>query len=270
MWFNLPYDNNKVTVELWELITSGFDIWKDFEFDPAPAARYPIFDDDRLRRVIENRYYFRQIGQETPERFRKMFQGRLREVWPYYAQMYESAQLMADVEDPFQAYDLTETYSEQRETEENATFENSSERSEDRDGKVNGTTSETVDGSETRSGSSGTLSKYSDTPQGNISNLDTHLTNATMTDSENDETTNTDRTTTGTTGATNEESMTGSESESGTGSNTQSGTTTYTMTRKGNIGVQPLGKEVEALRASFINIDKMIADELADLFLMVY
>lgn len=275
--FNV-YDTTKVTVELWELIQSGFDIWEGFTFDPAPNARTPIYDEERLRRVIENRYYFRQIGQETPQRFRFMMQAKLREVFPYYAQLYESAQLMADVEDPFQAYDLTEEYTEHRSNEGTtsgtSTLANSSERSENRSSTNEATQTGTDGTTETKEGENHSTAKFSDTPQGSISNLDSHLTNATVTDSDASETASTQRTTSETlnSSASDELSMEGSENSTGSseGSSSETGETTYTLTRKGNIGVQPLGKEVEALRASYINIDKMIADELRDLFLMVY
>lgn len=91
-------------------------------------------------------------------------------------------------------------------------------------------------------GNANNLTKFSDTPQGTIDNLADHLTNATQ--------------------------VTGSDTGK---SDTQSNTKTLnTLTRKGNIGVQPLGGEVENIRKAFINIDMQIIEALGDLFLMVY
>lgn len=86
--------------------------------------------------------------------------------------------------------------------------------------------------------------RFSNTPQGSIDNINKYMTEATV----NDDST---------------ESSADSESEN-------SGKETYTLTRRGNIGVQPLGQELKVLRDSFLNIDMMIIDELKDLFLKVY
>ena len=88
------------------------------------------------------------------------------------------------------------------------------------------------------------------TPQGSLDNLDNYLTEGSK---------DTD------TNAHNGTASSESESES-----SGEGSESYTLTRKGNIGVQPLGKEVEALRDSYINVDMMIIDELNDLFLGIY
>lgn len=44
----------------------------------------------------------------------------------------------------------------------------------------------------------------------------------------------------------------------------------YTLNRRGNIGVQPLGAEVQNIRSAFLNIDAMVVAEFADLFLKTY
>lgn len=85
---------------------------------------------------------------------------------------------------------------------------------------------------------------FSDTPQGKIANLDIYMTNATK--------------------------VSGTDSGSSEQDHESSGETSHTLTRKGNIGVQPLGGEVLNIRSAFINIDLQIIEELADLFLKVY
>lgn len=90
--------------------------------------------------------------------------------------------------------------------------------------------------------------RHSDTPQGSINNLDSYMSDASK-DKEN----------TSNTGSTS------AESES-----TDTGTESYTLKRVGNIGVQPLGQELNVLRSSFINVDMEIIDELNELFLKVY
>ena len=101
-------------------------------------------------------------------------------------------------------------------------------------------------GSSTVNGESSETSeqRFSDTPQGSIDNIDKYMTSATVNENGSNSETST------------ESSGTGSES--------------YTLTRRGNIGVQPFGQEIKILRDSFINIDMMIINELNDLFLKVY
>lgn len=90
--------------------------------------------------------------------------------------------------------------------------------------------------------------RFSDTPMGSINNIETYMSEA---EKENQSATNT-----GSSSAETESSDTGMES--------------YTLKRVGNIGVQPLGQELEVLRKSFINVDMEVIDELKDLFLKVY
>jgi len=83
-----------------------------------------------------------------------------------------------------------------------------------------------------RKTSTDNVQKFSNTPEGRIDDLDNYLTEARKDDG-------------------------GSEEE-------------YELTRRGNIGVQTLGQEIQYYRSALINVDLMIIDELKDLFLMVY
>ncbi len=204
----LNYDNTGVTVELGDIVASGVDIW-DFDY-PVPRSEIQYngktckvdFDRQRLQEKIVNHYRFRQIGQETVGRFLHYFRTRMREIMPYYVQLYEFDAKFRNIEDPLESYNLVEEF-------------------------------KATNKGETKTGGT---AKFSDTPQGTIDNLDDHLTNATRTDD----------------------------------TSTTEGETGHTLTRKGNIGVQPLGGEVQNIRSAFINIDLQIIEELNDLFLMVY
>lgn len=209
-----PQYNSKVTVELGEIVENGVDIW-NFE-------HVPMYENESDQREFEqkfiDRFRFRQIGQETVGRFLHYFRTKYKEITPYYLDLYESVKLMHSVEDPFQAYDLTETF----------------ERS-------------TTNSSESSSSSTDTTeatNKFSDTPQNYVDSLDDYLTNVT----END----------------------GSTSTDSSGQSSGEGSERYTMTRKGNIGVQPLGQEILAYRSALINVDEKFFDEFNDLFLKVY
>lgn len=181
-----------VTIELRKLIESNFDIFEDF----------PIFDESyrkTLERKIIDHYYFREIGQETPYRFKKVLGTKLREIMPYYNKLYESELKLFAETDPFESYNLTETLSR-----------NSSSTSK-------------------------LLNLLSDTPQGSVDvNSNDYVSNIAKTN--------------------------------GDGTNTES----YTLTRKGNIGVQTLGYEMNEYRKAFLRIDEDILKELNECFLLIY
>lgn len=201
--------NSKVTVELDELIRSGVKVW-DFEY---PSYYEGVKKLEFEQKVLDH-FRFRQIGCETVGRWLHEFRTRVREIMPYYIQLYKSVELFESVEDPLESYNLTETY--KRET------------------SSSGTSSE--------DGTSNREQRFADTPGGKIENLDTHMSNATR-----------------------ENNSFGNEVSS-----TGEGLEEYTLTRRGNIGVQPFGQEIKILRESFINVDMQVINELNDLFLLIY
>lgn len=240
----LNYYNTGVTVELGELLENGVDLW-DFDY-PIPRASINYngktctvdFDKERLQKKIEDRYRFRQIGQETTGRFLHYFRARMREIMPYYVQLYEFDAKFRNIDDPLESYNLLETFQKEHTGSGSVTGSTSSEHSE-----------------ESQAGHYITQQRiFSNTPQGSIDNLDQYMSEATR---EN---------------ANNTDSGTASGSGSGTSEQTSSdsGTEEYTLSRRGNIGVQPLGGEVQNIRSAFINIDKLVVDEFQDLFLKIY
>lgn len=268
-WNRPPISNSKVTVELRELVESGVRVW---------AFDYPSYykGDDKIafeQKVLDH-FMFRQIGQETPARWLHYFRTRIREIMPYYIQLYESVDLMKNAGDPFEAYNLREEYTEstsgasQYSTDTSDSSESTSEGTRNDQKSIDGTRTETNTDSESLTSEK----RFSDTPQGQISNIDDYLTNATKDESEMNKsgqhTTADDHT------ETVNESSTGSVSTSSTGKTegtaSESGDKTYTLTRRGNIGVQPLGQEIKIYREALINVDMMIIADLEDLFLKVY
>ncbi len=252
-----PFNNNKVTVELRELVESGINIW---DFD------YPSFYQGEEKRALEQKvidhYYFRQIGQETPGRFLHYFRARVREIMPYYIKRWESVKLMDEVGDPFEAYNLTETYTESHSREGNVSASDNSSSTSSSSAQ---STSE-ASGSSNRAINDDKLNKFSNTPVGEISNIDNMLSELRV-----------EENTTGEDISTEENSSsesTVSATVTGTGSSenssSESGTLTHTLTRKGNIGVQPLGQEINAYRSALINVDLEFIEALNNLFLLVY
>lgn len=253
----LNYDNTGVTVELRQIVESGVKVW-DFN--------YPSFYTGEAKTAFEQKvldhYWFRQIGQETVGRFLHMFRSRVRDIMPYYIQLYKSEELMANIDDPFATVDVVETYEEERTGQSSVTNENTSTSTST--GTNTGTAS-----SESESHTERThlnTHKFSNTPQGTIDNIEMYLTEGSIDDGEESE----DNTTSGTTESEATSTGTASGTETGTASGTESGTVRHTLTRKGAQGVTTFGHDMIEFRQSFLNIDLMVINELKDLFLQVY
>lgn len=286
------YDNTGVTVELDDIIRSGVDIW-DFDY-PVPREKVEYngkvalvpFSKKGLEQKIIDHYRFRQIGQETVGRWLHYFRTRMREIMPYYVQLYEFEAKWWNIDDPLESYNLTETFDQQ--TTDNGTTSNETSSETSGTSNRNGSTDKDTEGTRNLTqekessgrveGSEQKTHKFSDTPQGTIDNLDSYMSEASRDeltrteDTQGGETTTDTETTTGTETTTNTEKVTDTGTSSGTSETTSenAGTVRHTLNRRGNIGVQPLGQEVNNIRSAFINIDKMVIDEFKDLFIMVY
>ena len=233
-WMNpTTYDTTRVTVELGELIDNGLALW---EFD------YPSFYEGAEKTAFEQKvidhYRFRQIGSETVGRWLHQFRTRVREIMPYYIQLYKSVAIMDAIDDPFGNVDVTETFTRERSS--NSTTES------------NGTSNETVTGS-TSETTSGTK-KFSNTPQGSIDNLDNYMSEATVDNGSHSGSNN--QTVSGTGSADSQQSDTENES--------------YTMTKRGNQGVNTYAHDMKEFREIMINVDLQVIEALNDLFLKVY
>lgn len=238
MFETTMYSTTRLTVELGELIDSGFDIWeveagKDLILEHYNYGQ-SIKKGDPFASKFEEHFRFRQIGQETPERFRRVFQARWREVIPYYQDLYDSVRIMRQIEDPFGNVDIIETYEEES-TKSSTASSNGSSSS---DSSLN--TSEDK------------KHIVSDTPRGSISTLENYMTNAETEDNSSETSSSTDTTATGT-----------STGES-------SGTVKHTFTKKGNQGVNTYAHDMKEFRETIINIEQMLLNEFNNLFLGVY
>lgn len=195
----LPESNSQTTSELRYFIENGACL-----FDTV--RKYPIWSEDHrqeLETKIVEHYYMSQIGFETFGRFKHELNTRMREIMPYYVELYKTT--LFDY-NPIENYNMTEG------SEDLASSEGST--------NVKG------------------LDKFSDTPQSKVENLDKYFTNATQTENE--------------------------------GTSKGSSKAERTAWRKGNIGVMSTQNLIQQERDIILNIDKLIIDELQDLFLGVY
>lgn len=96
----------RYTTELRNLIENGVDI---FDFN------YPFYDETKRAKFQEDfkhRFYFREIGVETVDRFKWEMRDVFANIFPYYNKLFEAAQIEYSVLDN---YKLTETTTINRE-----------------------------------------------------------------------------------------------------------------------------------------------------------
>lgn len=241
------YSNTKVTLELREVLAMVDDDGQPFKlFD----FEYPCYysGDEKLafeQKIIDH-YYFHQIGSETVARFKHNFRARMREIMPYYNQLYKSQEIMDAIEDPFGTVDVTETFEQQTTGQQSGSEQG------------NSTSGETSSRTDAKNESTTMHHRRSDTPQGAIENIDRYISEASRDETYAGGSVDSDAVVTR-----DDESSRSSESES-------SGTTSYVLTRKGSQGVTTYAHDMMEFRQSFLNIDMMVIGALRDLFLLIY
>lgn len=195
---------------------------------------FPIFDEQyraELCKKILRHYYTREICCETVGRWKLFLNDKMKNIMPYYNQLYQSELLNIQ---PLVSVDRSVTHngtgSETKTTKRNGT----------------NTTNSSTDGS------TNTWSYYSDTPQGGINGLDTndYLTNATHNVGSD----------------TTISRLNGETSDNETGNGTRKDM--YVDKVLGFEGNQ--SEMLLKFRETFLNIDMMVIDELKDLFFTLY
>lgn len=234
---------------------------KIFDFD------YPIFD-PLYKPVLETKilrhYYTREIGSETVGLWKLWLEDTMNLIMPYYNKLYNSELLNFN---PLYDVDLTIDHSKE------GSGENS--RTEGVDETKTGTfTGRNVeDRQDSGTTDANNWSLYSDTPQGGINGLiddddplteNNYLTNATR-DIEHGTQSNTGNTTTNTTNSTND-TIGRDTTESGNYTNTED----YLEHVRGKRGGITYAKMLMEYRDTFLNIDKMIINDLKELFLNLW
>lgn len=257
---------------------------------------FPIFDES-YRNVLETKilmhYYTREIAHETVGLWKLKLKTKLNEIMPYYNQLYKSELLDFN---PLYDVDITRTHvkdssgtrdtDENRDTESTGNIENTSNRSKDSEtitnNRIQNQNDSTDDGTINRT--SNNTDKYSETPQGSITDLaqDKYLTNARLViESENTATHGTNSTTqNGTTdGDTtvneneNNESTTDTKNNSSTNRTEKTNLTdteTYLERVQGKQGSGDYSEMLLKFRNTFLNIDMMVINELEDLFFQLW
>lgn len=245
---------------------------KIFDFE------WPIFDEEYrvpLEKKILRHFYTREIGCETYGHWKLMLQNKLCEIMPYYNQLYKSELLMAGV-NPLNDVDYTKTGNRTDDGADTRTTESSGTGNTEvkSTNKVVRSATDSGTNEAVVSGNQGHVRKYSDTPQGALSGVEsgTYLTEAEVN-------TDTDNTTTTTT-TSNKENATDQTDSSGTSKNTTSETTNsrgttnntaeYLERVTGKMGGTSYAKLLRELRESFLNIDGLVLKDLGTLFMNIW
>ena len=272
---------SKYTTELRFLLESGYDLG---------LTEYPIFDENYrngLNQKILDHYRFREIGAETPARFRHYLNARLNEIMPLYNQMYHSQLLTYN---PMYDHDITET--SKKATDGSNTNTNGVTGSTTDSTTINGTASGKNQGASasTLSGSTDTtdsntatgLKVDSNTPQGLITranlNGDIYASSAERSEnagsgashSDQDSNTTSQDYTENSSVLQNVTAATGSLQNTSTAAGTIKNTDDFLRHVAGNSGAKNFSELLNDFRSTFMNIDVLVINELADLFMGVY
>src|SRR5690625_73986 len=256
----------------------------DFEYE---------FDDNSFKKeieqAIEDHYYFSEIGQETPDRFKHRFKTLVKRIMPYYNELHNTTLLEYD---PLINYKLKENLEQLRNLDSNEDTtgnrtgeeETTSKDKEESDSTRDLTTNEEIESSEKRTDdlkhTDNADERTSDYPQQSINDGD-FLSGARITENDGTNTgtvdTDGESTTVTTTNETtnsnrdNEGSTQSEHSESTTQNRTKEDTenTEYEKTIEGLTG-KTYQELVKLERENMVRIMDLIIEELKPLFIMVY
>lgn len=266
-----PYSNTKVTLELRDVLATTdadgipFNLW-DFEY----PSYYTGEAKEAFEQLVIDHYYFHQIGVETIARFKHNFRTRMREIMPYYIQMYKSVEIMNDIDDPFGNVDMTETFEQTSSGTSSGTATNTENGTSTGSDTTSRTDNSIATKTDNRTTTENTEHRFSNTPQGAISNIDDYMTEASKDNKNVSDKLTANDTSELTSNGTSESTSTSEITSTGTNSSENSGTVKYTSHRKGNHGANTYAHDMIEYRQSFINVDMMIIGALHDLFLLIY
>ena len=228
---------SKYTTELRYLVKMGFDFG---------LTSYPIFDENYrsiLNQKIIDHYYYKEIGFETPARFRHYLKSKLNEIMPYYNQLYKSQLVLIN---PLYNTDYTETSNRNIKTDSTSTNSGNA-------------TNNSASTSENESNDL-IFSVSDSTPAGLISAVD--LKGDLYASSAN----RADNTNTNTNTANTQNTLTDTSEAEIKSNNLED----YIRTVKGNTGGKSQAEMLKDYRSTFLNIDLQIINELNELFMGVY
>lgn len=230
---------------------------KDEELIQDALSSYPIFDNEyreTLNTNIINHYLYEEIGLETPALFAHYLKCRMNEIMPKYNKLYESEMLKLD---PLSNYNMKENYHNES---------SSSTDSETNSESESNSTSNSTSNASSETGIN-TIGKtvHQNTPQGQIQEQTiNNYSYATTQDLDSTSVTNTGENESSDTDVTNRDSSSNATNESNSESESA-----YEKIIRGNKGVNYMTLYKD-FKNNFISIDKLIINDLQDLFMGIY
>ena len=210
-------------------------------------------DKEEFEKLFIQWYYFREIGFETPERFKMKLQAKLNVIMPYYRQLALTEwNKVRTVEQMMTSKNLKESTTHEQ------TISGNNESS------LNGETSQTGTSTSTQH------QETTNTQNAKSSNLSDGVSQSSLEDGFLTSVTgindNGNQNITG--NSTNTTELTSTQNSSGTNNQTLSESTTFTS--EGDIGIQTPAYAITEWRKVLININQQIIDECHDLFMSIY
>ena len=251
---------------------------------------YPFYNDNvedkkEFEELFLKYYYFREIGFETPSRFKMKLESKLRLIMPYYRHLALTEwDKVKDVELMMNSKNLTETTTHEQTLTGSSTNKGTSTSSinQSSEGTTTNKDSSTSTISQSTSGdNNSTLSQSSKESRlengvSIVSLSDGYLTGVsessqTSTNTNSNESTQ-DGTVTSSSSLTNnnESTQSGTTEEQATTNTNQTITDTTTFTSKGDIGIQTPAYAIVEWRKVIINLNEHLINEFEDLFMKIY
>ena len=239
------------TMEIRELVENPL-IKGVFTFDYDFYSDNPK-DKEEFEKLFVQWYYFREIGFETPERFKLKLQAKLNVIMPYYRQLA-----------------LTE-WDKVRTVEEMMTSKNLKETS-THEQSITGNNESSSNGQSNQSGKGSSTQHQSttNTQNGKSSNLSDGVSQASLQDGYLTSTSSVEDKGNQTLSGSTSDNTEVKSSQNTSGTNNQVLTESTTFTSEGDIGIQTPAYAITEWRKVLININQMIIEECNDLFMKLY
>ena len=235
------------TMEIREMINNPV-INGVFTFD------YPFYNDNvddkkEFEELFEKYFYFREIGFETPDRFKMKLESKLKLIMPYYRQLALTEwNKVKTVELMMNSKNLTETTTHEQTLSGTSTNTDTS----------SSTISQTTNGDNNSSLSQSSKESRLENGVSSVSLSAGYLTGVSESSQTTTDTNSSESTQSGTT-----------EGQATTNTN-QTITDTTTFTSKGDIGIQTPAYAIAEWRKVIINLNEQIIKECEDLFMKIY
>ena len=251
---------------------------------------YPFYNDNledkkEFEELFVKHFYFREIGFETPQRFKMKLESKLRMVMPYYQQLALTEwNKVKTADEMMNSKNLTETTTHEQTLTGSSTNTGSSTSSINQTSEgttTNKDTSSSTISQTTNGDNNSTISQSSKESRlengvSSVSLSDGYLTGVsessqTTTDTNSSESKQ-EGTTTSSTSLTNnnESTQSGTTEEQATTNTNQTITDTTTFTSKGDIGIQTPAYAIAEWRKVIINLNEQLINECEDLFMKIY